>query len=201
MTQVSSAINFAAITAAMVMTFNSAPEGINEVSNESHRQQSAYSQQVDSISQRISELEQMKSSRTPEVAAPSSPDDVVDFIVGSQQPQSPSGQSGNSSPSQQATRGEPSGSSDIPGVPQWKVAMFDQLSECESGRNWSINTGNGFSGGLQFLPSTWTGFGGGEFAPSAHLATREQQIIIADKVQKSQGWGAWPACSARYGYL
>lgn len=77
--------------------------------------------------------------------------------------------------------------------------VWDELAQCESGQNWSINTGNGFYGGLQFAPSTWTGFGGGQYAPSAHLATREQQIEIARKVQAVQGWGAWPACTAKMG--
>ena len=57
----------------------------------------------------------------------------------------------------------------------------------------------GYSGGLQFAPSTWTGHGGGQYAPSAHLATREQQIAIAEKVRASQGWGAWPACTSKLG--
>ena len=78
-------------------------------------------------------------------------------------------------------------------------AEWDAVAQCESGGNWSINTGNGFSGGLQFHPQTWTGHGGGQYAPSAHLATREQQIAIAEKVRASQGWGAWPACTSRLG--
>lgn len=76
---------------------------------------------------------------------------------------------------------------------------WDRLAECESGGNWSINTGNGFHGGLQFHPQTWTGHGGGEFAPTADQASREQQIWVAEKVLASQGWGAWPACSAKLG--
>lgn len=78
-------------------------------------------------------------------------------------------------------------------------AVWDRLAECESSGNWSINTGNGYYGGLQFAASTWTGFGGGQYAPRADLATREQQIEIAKKVQQVQGWGAWPACTARLG--
>jgi hypothetical protein len=77
--------------------------------------------------------------------------------------------------------------------------VWDQLAQCESSGNWHIDTGNGFYGGLQFLPSTWLGFGGGEFAPSAHLASREQQIVVAERVLAAQGWGAWPACSQRLG--
>lgn len=78
-------------------------------------------------------------------------------------------------------------------------SVWDALAMCESTGNWAINTGNGFFGGLQFTPSTWLGFGGGAYAPSAHLATREEQIAIAEKVLAVQGWGAWPACTAKLG--
>ena len=78
-------------------------------------------------------------------------------------------------------------------------SVWDSLAQCESGGNWAINTDNGFYGGLQFTPSTWAGHGGTAYAPSANLATREQQIAIAERVQASQGWGAWPACTARLG--
>ncbi|GAA4259936.1 transglycosylase family protein [Dietzia aurantiaca] len=87
-----------------------------------------------------------------------------------------------------------------PAVPQSSQgSTWDAIAQCESGGNWATNTGNGFSGGLQFHPQTWTGHGGGQYAPSAHLATREQQIAIAEKVRASQGWGAWPACTSRLG--
>ena len=76
---------------------------------------------------------------------------------------------------------------------------WDKLAQCESGGNWAINTGNGYYGGLQFSASTWRAYGGGQFAPYAHQATREQQIIVAERTLAAQGWGAWPACSARYG--
>ena len=78
-------------------------------------------------------------------------------------------------------------------------SVWDSLAQCEAGGNWAINTGNGFSGGLQFTPSTWLAYGGGQYAPQAHLATREQQIAVASKVQAGQGWGAWPACTAKLG--
>lgn len=78
-------------------------------------------------------------------------------------------------------------------------SVWDQIAQCESTGNWSINTGNGFSGGLQFTPSTWAGFGGTEYAPAAHMATREQQIAVAKRVQAAQGWGAWPACTSKLG--
>lgn len=76
---------------------------------------------------------------------------------------------------------------------------WDRLAQCESGGNWGINTGNGYHGGLQFSPGTWNAHGGHEFAPRADLASREQQIAVAERVLASQGWGAWPACSAQLG--
>jgi hypothetical protein len=78
-------------------------------------------------------------------------------------------------------------------------AAWDKLAQCESSGNWAINTGNGFSGGLQFTPSTWRAFGGTAFAPVAHQATREEQIVVAEKVLAGQGWGAWPSCSKKMG--
>ncbi len=79
--------------------------------------------------------------------------------------------------------------------------IWDALAQCESGGDWHIDTGNGYSGGLQFHPQTWTGHGGGEYAPTAAQASREQQIAVAERVRASQGWGAWPACSASLGLL
>lgn len=79
------------------------------------------------------------------------------------------------------------------------VSDWDKLSQCEAGGNWAINTGNGFSGGVQFAPSTWTALGGGDFAPTADKATKAEQIFVAEKTLKAQGWGAWPACSAKLG--
>jgi hypothetical protein len=75
-------------------------------------------------------------------------------------------------------------------------STWDRLAQCESGGNWSINTGNGYSGGLQFAPSTWRAFGG---VGRAHQASREQQIAVAERVLAKQGWGAWPACSRKLG--
>jgi hypothetical protein len=71
---------------------------------------------------------------------------------------------------------------------------WDAVARCESGGNWSINTGNGFYGGLQFTSSTWLAFGGGAYAPRADLASPSQQIAIAEKVLAGQGPGAWPIC-------
>jgi len=71
---------------------------------------------------------------------------------------------------------------------------WDQVAHCESGGNWAINTGNGFYGGVQFTAATWASHGGGEYAPSAQLATRDQQIAVAERVLATQGRGAWPVC-------
>ncbi|BCT75310.1 transglycosylase [Sinomonas cyclohexanicum] len=75
-------------------------------------------------------------------------------------------------------------------------ATWDALAQCESSGNWAINTGNGFSGGLQFTQSTWAAYGG---VGAPQNATRAQQIAVAERVLAGQGWGAWPACSAKLG--
>ena len=71
---------------------------------------------------------------------------------------------------------------------------WDRVAGCESGGNWAINTGNGYQGGLQFSPGTWSGHGGGEYAPAAHLASKDEQIAVAERVLATQGRGAWPVC-------
>jgi len=78
-------------------------------------------------------------------------------------------------------------------------AIWDALSRCEAGGNWAINTGNGFYGGVQFDQNTWERQGGLRYAPRADLATREEQIAIAEVTRARQGWGAWPVCSGRVG--
>ena len=75
-------------------------------------------------------------------------------------------------------------------------SVWDRLAECESGGNWSINTGNGFYGGLQFTLSTWRAYGG---TGMPHEASREEQIAVAERVQDAQGWGAWPGCTSKLG--
>jgi hypothetical protein len=74
-------------------------------------------------------------------------------------------------------------------------STWSRLAQCESGGRWSINTGNGYYGGLQFSRSTWKAFGGTRYASTANRASRSEQIIIAEKVLDAQGWGAWPSCS------
>ncbi|MCW2649277.1 MAG: Transglycosylase domain protein [Mycobacterium sp.] len=73
------------------------------------------------------------------------------------------------------------------------MVNWDAVAQCESSGNWSTNTGNGFYGGLQFLPSTWNENGGVGFP---HRASREEQIRVADRVLRTQGIGAWPVCGA-----
>lgn len=75
-------------------------------------------------------------------------------------------------------------------------ANWSAIAACESGGNWSANTGNGFYGGLQFSEQTWLGYGGGQYASSANLATAAQQIAVAERVLAGQGIGAWPVCGA-----
>lgn len=78
--------------------------------------------------------------------------------------------------------------------------VWDRLAQCEAGGNWAIDTGNGYSGGLQFDSATWAGYGGTAHAPSAGQATREQQIAVAEKVRADRGgYGSWPACARRLG--
>jgi resuscitation-promoting factor RpfA len=76
---------------------------------------------------------------------------------------------------------------------------WDAIASCESGGNWSINTGNGYSGGLQFSAGTWRAYGGGAYAPTAGQASRSAQIAVAEKVLAGQGIGAWPVCGKRAG--
>ncbi|MFG2972388.1 transglycosylase family protein [Streptomyces sp. NPDC048331] len=79
------------------------------------------------------------------------------------------------------------------------VDTWNKVASCESTNNWRINTGNGYYGGLQFSQSTWRAFGGTAYAPRADLATKDQQIAVAEKVLKGQGPGAWPECGKRAG--
>ncbi len=79
------------------------------------------------------------------------------------------------------------------------VSTWNKVAACESSNNWSINTGNGFYGGLQFTQSTWEAYGGRAYAARADLATKDQQIAVAEKVLDGQGPGAWPVCSVRAG--
>jgi resuscitation-promoting factor RpfB len=103
------------------------------------------------------------------------------ILVGTKTAKKSSGSSSSSSSSSSST---PSGS------------VWDKLAQCESGGNWSINTGNGYYGGLQFSLSTWRAYGGKGYP---HQASRDEQIRIAKKLQAAAGWGSWPACSSKLG--
>ncbi|GAA4804850.1 transglycosylase family protein [Streptomyces ziwulingensis] len=74
------------------------------------------------------------------------------------------------------------------------TSEWDTVAQCESGGNWSINTGNGYYGGLQFSASTWAAYGGTQYAATADQAGKAQQIQVAEKVLAAQGKGAWPSC-------
>jgi uncharacterized protein YabE (DUF348 family) len=86
---------------------------------------------------------------------------------------------------------------DVPPVSNGSV--WDAIAGCEAGGNWAINSGNGYYGGVQFDQGTWERNGGLRFAARADLATREEQIAIAEVTRQRQGWGAWPVCSGRAG--
>ena len=77
--------------------------------------------------------------------------------------------------------------------------VWDNLAWCECGENWAYNGGSGYDGGLQFLPAVWLAYGGDDFAVYAWQATREQQIVVAERILADVGWRAWPACSRRLG--
>ncbi|CAM5558267.1 LysM peptidoglycan-binding domain-containing protein [Streptomyces californicus] len=76
------------------------------------------------------------------------------------------------------------------------VATWDAVAQCESGGNWSINTGNGYYGGLQFSQSSWAAAGGTQYAARADLASKDQQIATAEKLLDMQGPGAWACAGA-----
>lgn len=87
----------------------------------------------------------------------------------------------------------------------YTVGNWDMLAQCETGGNWSTNTGNGYGGGLQFAHtnswSSWRSFGGTEFSDNPWDATREQQIVVAERILASNGWKAWPGCANKLGFL
>ncbi|MFI5617277.1 transglycosylase family protein [Streptomyces sp. NPDC051567] len=79
------------------------------------------------------------------------------------------------------------------------VDTWNKVATCEAAGNWQINTDNGYYGGLQFSQNTWRAFGGTVYAARADLATKDQQIAVAEKVLKGQGPNAWPNCGKRAG--
>ena len=86
--------------------------------------------------------------------------------------------------------------------PASDASRWDQLAQCESSSQWDYPpVSGGFSGGLMFHIGTWRANGGLEYAPDAYLASREQQIIVAERVLANSGWRAWPGCSRKFGWL
>ena len=77
-------------------------------------------------------------------------------------------------------------------------SVWTSLAACESGGNWAANTGNGYYGGLQFSLSSWRAIGGSGYP---HEASASTQIAMGQRLQASQGWGAWPGCAAKLGLL
>jgi hypothetical protein len=98
--------------------------------------------------------------------------------------------------------GPPAQAPALPGAPPVPVPVavpaepWDSIARCETGGDWHADTGNGYQGGLQLSPTTWTAHGGGQFAPQADGASREQQILVGDRVRAEQGWEAWSSCAA-----
>lgn len=77
-------------------------------------------------------------------------------------------------------------------------ANWDRVAACESGGDWHINTGNGYYGGVQFDYGTWLGAGGGEYAQRADLASKREQVLIAERVRADRGMSPWPVCGPRW---
>jgi hypothetical protein len=86
-----------------------------------------------------------------------------------------------------------------PAVTYQGDTVWDELAQCEASGNWAANTGNGYYGGLQFSLPTWNGYGGAEFAAYPHQATREEQIVVAERLRAARGYQPWPACRAKLG--
>jgi hypothetical protein len=76
------------------------------------------------------------------------------------------------------------------------LSVWKRIAQCESGQRWHINTHNGYYGGLQISHSTWAGYGGRRYAYNANRTSRANQIRVAERIQRGQGWGAWPVCAA-----
>ncbi len=101
-------------------------------------------------------------------------------------------------PTSQAPPAQSSTPSESPSAPSSSSTVWNQLAECESNGNWSINTGNGYYGGLQFSLSSWQAVGGEGYP---HQASKSEQILRGERLQQMQGWGAWPACASKLGLL
>jgi hypothetical protein len=80
-------------------------------------------------------------------------------------------------------------------APSASNAQWEHVARCESGGNWHLNTGNGYFGGLQFSASTWTDYSGRQYAARPDLASRVEQIEVANRVFAAKAWRPWPTCS------
>ncbi|MDX1658758.1 MAG: transglycosylase family protein [Nitriliruptorales bacterium] len=98
---------------------------------------------------------------------------------------------------EQERQAEQQAAASAPAQPSGSV--WDRLAQCESNGDWDYNGSSGFDGGLQFHPDTWTAYKPADYPAYAYQATRAQQILVAERVLAAQGWGAWPACSAKLG--
>ncbi|MDI3313971.1 MAG: transglycosylase family protein [Mycobacterium sp.] len=130
--------------------------------------------------------------RTPEAGEPAAPEALE--AAESDAADAPAPEAAPEAPAAPA----PAPAAEAPAVhpaPQKAYSVnWDAIAQCESGGNWSINTGNGYSGGLQFTPGTWAANGG---SGSPANASREEQIRVAENVLRTQGLGAWPVCGRR----
>jgi len=86
----------------------------------------------------------------------------------------------------------------VASLPPEQVERWDALAQCESGSDWSLNTGNGYFGGLQIAQETWNGVGGTGLPSDT---TREEQIMRSEDILELQGWDAWPSCSRQLGFI
>ncbi len=130
-------------------------------------------------------------------------------VADSATPTARSAQSATSTPATTAptTTAKPSsktpaagGGDTVPAVPgRSDSSVWDSLARCESGGNWAINTGNGLYGGVQLDRGSWLSNGGGAYAPLPSKATREQQILIAEKVRAARGFSPWSSCARKLG--
>lgn len=201
MSLTASTANLAALVAALTSTLTANPVDVTEANNQIDDAQAAYQAQVDDINSKIDALEKTRNQNNEAQA------DQEAVLAAQGHAEQGSTPDANPQPDQLSQPAQPaqnnpapqqvSNQGAAPQVPSGSV--WDQLAQCESGGNWSINTGNGYFGGIQFSTQSWLAAGGGQYAPRADLATREQQIAIGEKLKSMQGWGAWPACSSKLG--
>ena len=135
-----------------------------------------------------------------EISATVTTEPVTEVVsVGTKEPEPEPTSSSSSSSDSSSSSSDSSESSSASQASAPTSGVWQRLAQCESGGNWSINTGNGYYGGLQFNPNTWAAMGGTQYAPLPHQATPAEQIAVATKLQAAAGWGQWPHCSSQLG--